>query len=224
VLNLCQLCMTALLKNPVYKKQSYFNRNFKGIINRTNHKMPKIVIISPSVRNGRNSHRVALYFLNLLKEMNLAESEILDLLKYNFPLFHERLDRQESPSHGSLDFAEKIKMADGVIIITPEYNGGYPASLKNAVDLLAGEWHRKPVAFAAVSDGTFAGSQVIISLQFSLWKLGAITVPYLLRLPKIDTAFDENGVPADKPATDKRASGLVKELLWYIKAAKQASE
>jgi NAD(P)H-dependent FMN reductase len=186
--------------------------------------MPKIVIISPSIRNGRNSHRVALYFLNLLKEMNLANCEILDLLKYNFPLFHERLDYQESPSPEALDFAEKIRSADGVIIVTPEYNGGYPASLKNAVDLLAGEWRRKPVAFAAVSDGSFAGSQVLTSLQFSFWKIGAITVPSLLRLPKIDTTFDENGIPANKPVTDKKASVLINELLWYIKAVRNTSE
>ncbi len=186
--------------------------------------MPRIVIISPSIRNGRNSHRVALYFHNLLGEMDLADNEILDLLKYNFPLFHERLAYQESPSPEVLDFAEKIRSADGVIIVTPEYNGGYPASLKNAVDLLAGEWRRKPVAFAAVSDGNFAGSQVITSMQFSFWKLGAITVPSLLRLPKIDITFDENGIPANKPVTDKKASVLIKELLWYIKASRNTSE
>ena len=156
--------------------------------------------------------------------MDLADNEILDLLKYNFPLFHERLDYQESPSPEALDFAEKIRSADGVIIVTPEYNGGYPASLKNAVDLLAREWWRKPVAFAAVSDGNFAGSQVLTSLQFSFWKIGAITVPSLLRLPKIDASFDENGVPADKSGTDKKASALIKELLWYIKAVKNMSE
>ena len=156
--------------------------------------------------------------------MDLADNEILDLLKYNFPLFHERLEYQESPSPEALDFAEKIRSADGVIIVTPEYNGGYPASLKNAVDLLAREWRRKPVAFAAVSDGNFAGSQVLTSLQFSFWKIGAITVPSLLRLPNIDTSFEENGVPSDKSGTDKKVSALIKELLWYIKAVKNMSE
>jgi NAD(P)H-dependent FMN reductase len=156
--------------------------------------------------------------------MDLPDNEILDLLQYNFPLFHERLSRQKSPSPEALNFAEKIRTADGVLIITPEYNGGYPASLKNAVDLLAAEWRRKPVAFAAVSDGSFAGSQVLTSLQFSFWKLGALTVSSILRLPDIDRSFNEQGIPADKPATDKRASVLVKELLWYIKAVKNASE
>jgi len=186
--------------------------------------MPKIVIISPSIRDGRNSHRVALYFLNLLNETGYAEAELLDLLKYNFPLFHERLEKQKSPSQEALDFSRKIRSADGVIIITPEYNGGYPASLKNAFDLLVSEWYRKPVAFVPVSDGTFGGSQVITSLQFSFWKLGATTVPFLLRLPNIDRTFDETGVPVDKATTDKRASSLIRELLKYIDSAKFLSE
>jgi NAD(P)H-dependent FMN reductase len=183
--------------------------------------MPQIAIISPSVRKGRKSHRIALYFLNLIKEMNIAEVELLDLLKYNFPLFNERLKYNESPSADMIDFAEKIKSADGVIFITPEYNGGCPASLKNAVDLLTDEWWRKPVVFVTVSNGNFAGTQVITTIQFALWKLGAITVPATLRLPNIATSFDEAGTPADKTVLDKRASALINELLWYIEAKKR---
>lgn len=92
--------------------------------------MPKIAIISPSVRKGRNSHKIALYFSNLLKEMDITDHEILDLLEYNFPLFNERLKFQESPTQGMISFSDKIKSASGVIIISPEYNGGIPASLK----------------------------------------------------------------------------------------------
>lgn len=183
--------------------------------------MPKIAIISPSVRKGRKSHNVALYFLHLFKEMNLAEPEILDLLKYNFPLFNERLKYQESPSSGALEFADKIRSADGVIIISPEYNGGVPASLKNAVDLLIDEWNRKPVAFVTVSDGNFAGTQAIISLQFSLWKLGAETIPGPLRIANIISSFDDSGIPSEKPAMDKRASAFVRNFLRRIDPMKQ---
>jgi len=186
--------------------------------------MVNIAIISPSIRKGRNSHRVALYFAALIKEHNVAEAEILDLLKYNFPLFNERLKYLESPTPEIIDFAEKIKSADGVIIIAPEYNGGYPASLKNAVDLLTSEWRRKPVAFVNVSDGHFAGSQVITSIQFSLWKIGALTIPSTLRLPDISSAFDVQGNPADKAGMDKRALNLINELLWYIGATTRMSE
>jgi NAD(P)H-dependent FMN reductase len=180
--------------------------------------MPSISIISSSVRIGRNSHRLALYFKKYLEENQLAAVEILDLNTYDFPLFNERLRLQKSPAANVVDFADRIRSADGVIIVTPEYNGGYPGSLKNAIDLLYDEWHKKPVAISTVSDGSFGGTQVITSLQFTLWKMRAWTVPVMFPVPKVHEAFDENGNPTDKVATDKRAAHFIRELLWCIEA------
>lgn len=183
--------------------------------------MPHIEIISASVRAGRNSHKVALYFKNYLEANKLATAKILDLNEYDFPLFDERLRFQESPTEKMLDFSEKIKSADGVLIVTPEYNGGYPASLKNAIDLLYPEWHRKPVAISTVSDGIFGGTQVITSLQFTLWKIRAWTVPAMFPVPSVIDAFDENGDPTSKEAMDKRANIFINELLWCMEAKKR---
>jgi NAD(P)H-dependent FMN reductase len=185
--------------------------------------MPHIAIISSSVRTGRASHRVALYFKNYLETNKLATVEILDLNEYQFPVFDERLKFQKDPSTQMLDFAGKIKLADGVIIVTPEYNGGYPASLKNVVDLLYDEWHRKPIAISTASNGIFGGTQVITSLQFSLWKIRALTVPAMFPVPKVQDAFDENGVPADQAGTDKRAAVFINELLWCVEAKSKMS-
>lgn len=183
--------------------------------------MPHISIISSSVRTGRNSHRVALYFKNYLETNQLADVEILDLMEYDFPLFDERLRYQESPTESVIDFAGKVKSSDGIIIIAPEYNGGYPASLKNVIDLLIDEWHRKPVAISTVSNGSFGGSQVITSLQFILWKIGAWTVPAMFPVPNISETFDEQGIPSNISFTDKRAEKFIKELLWCIEAKSQ---
>lgn len=180
--------------------------------------MSKIVILSSSVRVGRNSNRVALYFKKYIEENKLASAEIIDLNEYQFPVFNERLKYQTNPTPQTLEFAEKIKSADGVLIVTPEYNGGYPAALKNVTDLLYDEWHRKPTAIATVSDGGFGGTQVITSLQFSLWKMKAWTVPAMFPVPKVRDAFDELGNATDKAATDKRADAFVKELLWCVEA------
>jgi NAD(P)H-dependent FMN reductase len=183
--------------------------------------LPRIAIISSSIRTGRNSHRVALFFRHFLEERKLAVAEILDLQSYNFPLFEERLPYQESPGEAVLDFAGKIKSADGVIIVTPEYNGGYPASLKNAIDLLTEEWRRKPVAISTVSDGAFGGTQVITSLQFSLWKMKAWTVPAMFPVTNANESFDADGFPSDKQSAEKRAAGFIQELLWSIDATNQ---
>jgi len=105
------------------------------------------------------------------------------------------------------------------LIVTPEYNGGYPAALKNVVDLLYEEWHRKPIAISTVSDGIFGGTQVITSIQFTLWKIRAWTVPAMFPVPKVREMFDENGNAVDKAAVDKRAKGFVDELVWCMTAA-----
>ena len=180
--------------------------------------MKKIAIISSSVRSGRASHRVALYFRNYLVENNLAEADIIDLQQYNFPVFNERLKFQENPSPEALEFAERIRMADGVIIVVPEYNGGYPASIKNAIDLLTIEWRRKPVAISTVSDGIFGGSQVITSLQFILWKMKAWTVPAQFPVLRVQENYDGEGRPADRDAADRRAEKFIDEIMLCIEA------
>ena len=178
--------------------------------------MKHIAIISASVRMGRLSHRVALYFKRYLEGNNHANAEILDLKEYNFPIFNERLRYQKDPLPVAVEFAGKIKNADGIIIVTPEYNGGYPASLKNVIDLLYEEWHNKPVAISTVSDGIFGGSQVITSLQFTLWKMKVRIVTAMFPVPRVMDAFDENGIPSDREATDKRTANFIRALLESI--------
>jgi len=179
--------------------------------------MPHIVIISSSVRIGRNSHRVALYFQHYLQKTDRATTEILDLGVYQFPVFTERLKYQPNPSPDVLDFADRIKKADGVIIVTPEYNGGYPASIKNVIDLLYAEWHHKPIAISTVSDGSFGGTQVIYSLLFSLWKMHAWVIPAMFPVPNVRDAFGEDGHPA-KASTDERVKIFMDEFFWCVQA------
>lgn len=180
-----------------------------------------IVILSASVRTGRKSHRLALYFENYIKQNQLADAEILDLNDYQFPIFNERLKFTPDPAPLVLQFAEKIKNADGVLIVTPEYNGGYPAALKNVIDLLYAEWRRKPIAIAAVSDGQFGGTQVITSLVFTFFKIGAWLVPARYHASNVQDHYNEDGTPVDKTATDKRAKGFIDELIWCIQAKKK---
>jgi NAD(P)H-dependent FMN reductase len=183
--------------------------------------MDKISIISSSIRAERNSHRVALYFNKYLGGNNLAIAEIIDLKEYNFPLFENTLKVQKNPPANAVAFAEKIKASDGVIIVMPEYNGGIPASLKNAVDLLYDEWRHKPVGIVSVSAGPFAGTQALVALQFTLWKMKAWTITEMFSVAKVQEAYDVDGNPNDEEATDKLTEVFVKELLWCIKADKE---
>ena len=183
--------------------------------------MKNVSIISASVRLGRKSHRVALYLKNYLEENKIADPEIIDLAELNFPIFEERLRLMPNPSQEALAFADQIKATDAIIIVSPEYNGGYPASLKNVIDLLYPEWKRKPIAICTVSEGAFGGIQVITSLQFTLWKIGALTVPAMFPIATVEKTFDEKGQPSDPITTNKRAAVFINELVWWTEAVKR---
>jgi len=183
--------------------------------------MAHISILSSSVRNDRKSHRVSLYLQDYIQGNKLATSEIIDLRNYKFPVFDERLRLLKNPTEKTIQFAEKIKSSDGIIIVTPEYNGSIPASLKNVIDLLYDEWHHKPIAISTVSSGQFGGSQSVVTLQFILWKMHAWTVPATLPIANVAEKFDKEGVAANQEVMNNLTSIFMNELLWCIEANKR---
>ncbi|MBC7525823.1 MAG: NAD(P)H-dependent oxidoreductase [Flavobacterium sp.] len=183
--------------------------------------MHHISIISSSIRTGRKSHNVALYFQHYLNENRLATVEILDLASYNFPIFEERLQNQSDPSLIALEFKNKILSSDGIIIVTPEYNGSIPASLKNVIDLLYDEWHRKPIAFSTVSSGDFGGLQALTHLQFIFWKMRAWTFTANFPVSKVQEKFDDYGVPTNKKVTDEFAQTFIHEFFKCIESSQK---
>src|SRR5579875_88502 len=183
--------------------------------------MYNIAIISSSVRIGRNSHRVALFLSNYIIENKLALVDLIDLTEYKFPIFDERLRFMKNPPENVLQFAEKIIKAEGVIVVSPEYNGGYPAALKNAIDLLYPEWKHKPVGISTVSAGSFGGAQVGPSLAFLFVRIGALVTPAVFRVPTVQNAYDENGIPVDKETSNKRAKAFLDEFFWVVEAGRR---
>lgn len=183
--------------------------------------MYHISILSSSIRTGRKSHNVALYFQKYISDNYPVTAEILDLKAYNFPLFEAPLQYQKSPSAAALQFKDKIIASDGVLIVTPEYNGSFPASLKNAIDVLYEEWHRKPVAFSTVSSGDFGGLQALTHLQFVFWKIRAWTFTANFPVSKVQDKFDDLGVPTNQKQTDEFAKIFIDELMKCIDASKK---
>lgn len=181
--------------------------------------MSHIAIISASVRIGRQSHNVALYFEKYINEHKLATCEILDLKEFNFPVLEERLSYMPAPGPKEKLFSEKITNADAVIVVFPEYNGGYSASLKNAIDLLYNEWYHKPVGLASVSSGGFAGVNALSLIQTVFLKIRAVPVFPPFPVPVVQDSFDDRGnAIANKEVFDKKAATLLKELLWFSEA------
>lgn len=177
-----------------------------------------IAIISGSVRTGRKSHNAAKYFHKYITAQHLATAEILDLKEYHFPVMEERLiNLSDAPDSVKL-FSEKIIKADAVILVSPEYNSGYPAAVKNAIDVLVKEWFHKPIGIVGVSDGNFGGVNAITQLQTILLKIKASPISTLFPVPLVKEAFDDEGNAINKEAMDKRAASFLKELLWVAEA------
>ncbi len=183
-----------------------------------------IAIISSSIRTGRNSHRVGLYFKNFIEKQQLASCDLIDLQEYHFPVFEERLRFMENPPEQVLHFAERITRADGVIVISPEYNGGYPASLKNIIDLLSEEWKGKPTGIVTVSTGPYGGALLLPSLLFTLWKKGVWVVNARYHVSAVQDAFDENGIAEDPATADKRTRAFVEQLQWSMEASRRMQD
>ncbi len=174
----------------------------------------KIVVISSSVREGRLSHRVAMFLCRLL------HGEMIDLKEYAFPLFDERLKYMGEPTPEVLDFARRIVEADGVVLVSPVYNASFPASLKNVVDLLVDEWVRKPVMVVSVTSGGNAPIATAQQLQALMLKLGARVAAPLYTVTRVGEDFGEDGTPADPERIGRYAEAPVEEFLWLINKTK----
>lgn len=152
----------------------------------------KITILSTSIRKGRNSHRVALYLEEYINDHFDFNAEIYDLKKANFPLFEERLSHDDAPLDEAVRFGKMIQESDIVLVVCPEYNGGYPAAFKNAFDLLYAQWNDTLIGVFSVSSGNLGGSQVMQNLWQLFVKVKAR--PYSgVYIPNVTKHFSENG-------------------------------
>lgn len=183
--------------------------------------MKKIAIISSSVRDGRLSHRVALFLKKHIAGKTGMQTDLIDLKEYGFPLFNERLSMMPAPEAKLVDYARRVSEADGIMIVTPVYNGSFPASLKNAIDVLYVEWDHKPVSIVSVTYGNVPGIATVQSLQALLLKMGARVAGPLYTVTKAGEEFAEDGTPADPATAVKRADPAVNELAWLIEKSSE---
>lgn len=177
----------------------------------------KIAIVSSSVRDGRKSHRVALFLKSYIERVLSADAQILDLKEYDFPMFHERVWNMPHPSEALLDYIDRFTSADGIVIVTPVYNGSFPASLKNVIDVIYTQWRHKPCLIVSVTDGKTPGIATIQSLQAILLKMEARVTGPLYTVVNVSAEYTEDGTPVDMDQADKDAQKPLRELAWMIK-------
>jgi NAD(P)H-dependent FMN reductase len=181
-----------------------------------------IPIVLGSTRIGRQSFKVARFILSTMRDDPRLRTELLDLSDYDLPIMDQRLSEMQTVPPGLQSFSDKLERADGLVIVSPEYKGGVPGVLKNALDYLRpGVFRRKPVGICTVSSGGFGGLNCLMQLRLTILALGGVPIPDSLPVSKVQEHFDEGGQPRDG-TWSVNLRRFIDELLFYAKALAQA--
>ncbi len=121
------------------------------------------------------------------------------------------------------EWRDAIIKADGLVVVTPEYNHGYPGSLKSVIDLLLPEYIHKAVTFVGVSAGPWGGTRVIEACVPMVRELGLVVTFSDLNFPLVGDKFDEEGKITDD-AYEERVKGFLDELIWMSRTLQWGRE
>jgi NAD(P)H-dependent FMN reductase len=186
----------------------------------------KIQIIVGTTRQGRFSEKAASYMLQEAKARNL-DVELVDLRDYPMPFYDEpvspkmfEMTKHEYSNEVVKKWLAKVAEADGYIIVTAEYNHGYPAVLKNALDFGLKEWQKKSVGF--VSYGVNGGTRSIEQLRQVVVELGMVQTQTAIHIPfDIYMAAKAESIPVNpelfaplKNGRVDRIEAFFKDFLW----------
>lgn len=162
-----------------------------------------IPIILGTARKGRYSDKVANFLLEQVKDF---DSEIIDVRDYRIEATNNTEEIPEAKKLG-----EKVSKADAIIIVSPEYNHGYPGELKMMLDMLFKQFFNKPLGICGVSSGGLGGARVVEQLRQVAIAFHMFPVNGALYFSNVKDLFDEQGKITDE-AYIKRAQKFFEEL------------
>ncbi len=175
-----------------------------------------IPIILGTAREGRVSEKVAQYVFKEISDLNAFETQFVDVRDF---LFGKTVGYSEMVK----PWQDIMARADGLIIVSPEYNRGIPGELKILIDSLDEEYIKKPVAIVGVSSGKWGGSRMAEAILPTLITLGMVPISPSLPFPVAQNLFDVDGQIIDLSYKEKIAL-MVKELVWYAEVLKGGRE
>jgi NAD(P)H-dependent FMN reductase len=170
-------------------------------------------------RKERQSEKVARWILTQIEKRDDIETKFFDVRDFRLPPD----DYGTDIAHLFPDWRDSIIKADGLIIVAPEYNHGYPGNLKSVLDLLLKEYIHKAVAVCAVSAQMWGGTRLIESLVHTVREMGLAITFTDLNFPRVQEKFDENGELKDK-IYEKLAAGFLDELVWMSRTLRWGRE
>jgi NAD(P)H-dependent FMN reductase len=176
--------------------------------------MPTLTVIIGSTRPGRAGLPIAEWFTALARAFGAFDVHVADLAELDLPLLdepnHPRL-RRYLHQH-TKDWSEIVDATDAFVIVTPEYNYGYPATIKNAIDYLHEEWKYKPVGFVSYG-GIAAGTRAVQQLKQVVTTLKMLPVFESVNIPFHAQFIDEEGQVQANEIMEQAADAMLNELV-----------
>ena len=183
--------------------------------------LPAIQVILGSTREGRFGDVVARWFYSLASERNDLHAELIDLREWPLPFFNEPRPPMAGGQAAEAEaWASKVAEAHGYVFVTPEYNFGPPAVLKNALDHVYDAWNNKPVAFVGYG-GPAGAARAIQQLRLSTIELQMAPIRASVVIPLARRAFGERGKPLEE-RHEAAARRVLDQLVWWARALKAA--
>ena len=176
-----------------------------------------VPVILGTPRQGRMSEHAAMLMLARISVRPGVVSELIDVAALTIPVD----DAGESVKNAA--FAEKMNRADALVIVTPEYNHGYPGLLKHVLDTNLKEYIHKAAGIVGVSAGVFGGARVIQNLLPVLRELGLVTIFWDVNFTTVRSRFDDEGKLLDESLLP-RIDMFLDELLWMAGTLRHGRE
>ena len=170
-------------------------------------------------RKDRLSVFAARWLVDQMSKREEIETRLFDVGDFDLP----QHDYGEAVKTRFPEWREAIAKADGLVIVSPEYNHGYPGTLKAVLDLLLKEYIHKAVAFVGCSAGPWGGTRVIEAMVPMVRELGLAVTFTDLNFPYIQRTFDESGKILDS-AFESRAKDFLDELVWMARVLRWGRE
>lgn len=177
----------------------------------------RLVIVIASIRRGRFGPVPARWLCDETNRGGRIEADVIDLAEARLPEV-----AGDSAPPAVRDLAPWLAAADAFVVVTPEYNGSFPGSLKTAVDWFRDEWRRKPVGFVCYG-GPAAGLRAVDHLRQVFTDLDAMTVRDTVTIPHHRSAFDPAGQPVD-PGLTVAAGRMLEQLIWWADTLRRGRE
>jgi NAD(P)H-dependent FMN reductase len=178
-----------------------------------------IPIVLGTNREGRRSEPVARLLLETLQQREGVETQLFDVRDFKFPQDGYGQDiKDQFP-----EWRDAVVKADGLILVIPEYNHGYPGTLKALLDVLLPEYNHKAVGLVGVSMGPFGGSRGIEAIIPVMRELGLVATSTDLQFQRVQGLFDEKGNLKEE-AYKERISRFLDELEWMAQTLQWGRE